>query len=224
MRVFIVVVCILFAGSLLAPGVGHAQVFDNEIGLYTDLSASHASTSILIEPNVLFHVYAIVTNPFNEEFVPADCVPPIQRDITLIDAFQLRLIKSGVGLYTLEAIPNGGATTNIGFLPDYAFGFSEPLQVPEDRVTHLITFTFMVADSDPKELFLEPTVSLPSNNFLGIYDAQEYVAWPRDCPWDGPYQICHPVSGDCSMPVFGINTSVVATENVSFGSVKALYR
>ena len=214
---------VMLTGVLWFPGSAHAQGPQNEIGIYTDLSADPASTSIFVEPFELFYLYLLVTNPVNEEYVEADCVPPVQQDMTWIDAVQFRMLKSGVGLYTLEVTPIGPSTSNIGELPDYAFGFEDPVPVPDNMILHLVTFTFMTADSDPKELFLEPTISL-NHNFLGVYDALEYVAWPRDCPWDGPYQSFYPVSGDHAHPVFGVNTSVVATENASFGSVKALFR
>jgi len=212
---------ILFTGTVLAPGIGHAQVFNNEIGLYTDLSADPASTSINIESNVLFDVFLLVTNPVNEEFGPPDCAPPIQRDIPIIDAIQFRLLIPEVGLYTMATTPNGTISLWAGTRPDYALAFDVPIPVPENRAVLFITFTFMVLDTDPKEFFLGPTVSF-SWNGLVILDTSEILD-PR-CPNNGNLQRVYPVSGDYDMPVFGINTSVVVTENESFGSVKALYR
>jgi hypothetical protein len=212
---------ILFAGSLLVPDPGHAQVFNNEIGLYTDLSADPASTSIIVESNVLFDVYLIVTNPVNDEFGPPDCLPPIQRDIPIIDIVQFRMLVPEVGLYTMAATPNGILSGWAGNPPDYGIVFEMPVPVPENRAALLFTFTFMTLDTDPKEFFLEPTVTL-SEDRLAIWDASEILD-PR-CPNNGRSQNVFPVSGDYAMPVFGINTSVVTTEDKSFGSVKALYR
>jgi hypothetical protein len=206
MRKMLTSLCfILCLGSMLAPDAVQAQPWNNEIGLYTDLSADLSSTSIIVEPNVPFNVYLIVTNPVREEQNPSE--------IDWVNGCIYRMPIIGSGLYELANIPNG---EGIRFLnpQDFTVGFSDPVPVPENRAVLIVTFTFMTVDYDPKLFFLQPAESFAyPNKVLTIL------------PYPGTrVQDVYPVSGDYELPVFGINPGVVATENVSWGGVKALYR
>ncbi len=210
----------ILAMSLL-PIAGQAEIVNNEIGLYTDISGDPATTSITIEPYELFDVHLVLTNPFNEEFTPEDCGDPIRREINFIFGYQYRLLKPAIGMYTMAMIPNGFVDVSASNEFDQVVGFLDPIAVPESRAVVLVTYTFMVLDMDPKFFYLEPTVEGPSD-FLGVYDAEEYVP-PIGCDWSS-IQHAYPISGSFSNPVFAINSSVVSTENASWGVVKALYR
>ncbi len=211
----------LICGLIVAPGFSSAEEVKNEIGLYTDLTAVHASTSIDVEPNVPFEVYMIVTNPFNEEFTPDDCSDPIGRPINFINAFQYRLLLPEAGLFMLSAVASGVLDGRAVDPPDYGVLLEDGIPVPESRTILLMTFTFMVSDSDPKFLHL---VQADDTSFstLAVYDFEEMDYVPG-CPRTATQKV-YPVSGDSSQPVFGINARVVAVESESWGNVKALYR
>jgi hypothetical protein len=200
-----------------------AEIVYNEIGFYTDVSGDPTTVSIFVEPNVMFDVYLVVTNPYNFEFTPPDCGEPYEREINFINGFQFRWLRPEAGMYTMAMIPNGVVGASAIFHPDYAIGLESPIPVPESRALELVKFTFMVLDTDPKLFFLQPTVFTP-DDVLAIYDAEEAIDPDVSCDFGGSLQDVHPISGSFSQPVFGINTGVVSIRNASWGMVKALYR
>ena len=199
-----------------------AEIVYNEIGFYTDVSGDPSTTSIFIEPNVMFDVYLVVTNPYNFEFTPPDCGEPYEREINQVAGFQFRWLRPEAGLYTMAMIPNGVVGGSAIFQSDYVIALEAPILVPESRALELVTFTFMVLDIEPKEFFLEPTVAGPYDA-LAIFDAEEVMDSGVSCDYRSSQDV-HPISGSYSQPVFGINTGVVSTESMSWGVVKALYR
>lgn len=222
-KMLIVGLLYLLAGTLLVPSAGYAQEVRNEIGLYTDLSASPSATSIDAAPNVPFEVYMLVTDPYNEEFTPADCGPPILRDVDLINGFQYRMVLSDAGLYEISRTPNSIVGGEMHESLDHFFYLGVPIPVPENRIVLLLTFTFMVLDAGPKQIYLGPTKDMHPH-VLAVYDYEEFVGGSGCSPRPDTSQSVSPVSGDSDSPVFGINASVVATESESWGNVKTLYR
>ena len=165
----------------------------------------------------------IVINPVNEEYTPLDCGEPFVRPINVIRSMEFALIKPESGMYTLEELPNGVVGARITDGNEYIIGLEEPIFVPESRNALLVSYKLMVLDLEPKFLFLRPTINQPPDaNGLLIQDDEEDRRGHCD-EWSD-LQDMFPSSGDNNLPVFGINASVVATDNRSWGGVKALYR
>jgi len=212
---------LLFTLALLAPSDGVAQTVKNELGIYTSLSAEPSSASIDIGVGIPFDVYLIVINPGNENYKPEDCGENIVRPINFIPAIQYALVKPESGMYIIGELPNGPLAGRGVFGDDNIWLMDEPFAVPENRITLLLTYTLMVVDLDPKFLFLQPTTNQPTNGIL-IVDEEE--RFRPGCDNRNDLQDLYPSSGDPSLPVFGINATVVATDARSWGDVKALYR
>jgi len=211
---------LFFTLALLTPWDGVAQTVKNEIGIYTSLSAEPSSASIDIDVGVAFDVYMILINPVNESFPQVGCGEPVQRPINVIPAIQFALIRPESGMYTLEELPNGVVALRATYDNDLVIVFEGPILVPESRNTLLMSYKLMVVDLDPKFLYLQPTVNQPSNGLL-VVDGE---AGSLGCSAELDIQDVFPSSGDYNLPVFGINASVVATDNRSWGGVKALFR
>ncbi len=195
-----------------------AQAFHNEIGLYSDLASDPGSATITIEPMTLFDVYVTVTNPYNYEFKPAPWDEPIERPIELIEAIYLAIHEPESGFVLGQVSPNSEAAASHIEVPDYAFSFMPSIPVPASGIVHLLTLTCMVFDTDPKEIRIGPV----SENFWG--GEHGTGAFLRDRESVGPWVAYSPSSGDFSLPVFGINQTVVTTDAESWDGVKALYR
>ena len=123
------------------------------------------------------------------------------------------------GLFVVGTAPSAPVSLVYHIQPDYHYVYGAPIPVPESRNVLLVTFSMMVTDADPKEIFLAPTDFSPP--VLAVWDAEEYEN--SECE-DDFEQSVYPSSGGYDWPVFGINTGVVATDNASWGDVKALYR
>lgn len=107
------------------------------------------------------------------------------------------------------------AHINVGIFPSYTVGLGFPMAQAE--VMHLATFTFMVMDSGPVDVFLK-SAAVPIGGSLGNY---------LPCFADGDHELgtMYPSSGSVDLPVFRFNGEApVATEPASLDRVKALYR
>jgi len=201
--------CLLIA----IPGTGLAQTSYNEIGLYTDMTGDIESVNINVNLYDFYTVYLVLTNPFNYEFDDGSG-NLVGRAVTNIEAFesQVRWNEAGV-IVTETAIANDGI--NFYDSPNYLVGYQTPVPVVSGAAV-LITWTLFEFDLNPHTVFMG---LFPTPTF---YDSNAYV--DADDPSQPNIVPMHPVSGSFDMPVFGINASVVAVENSSWGGVKALYR
>jgi hypothetical protein len=210
MKKLLFVVSALAALSLLAPSTGFAQsphVYPNQVGLYAFSDGTGATGTDIIGAAVL--VYLVLTKP------EADGVT-----VTNINAFECTLNFNPAGnLFKLaEVFPgnnvNVGDNSDIsqGFL-EYIVGFATEHPVTDESIT-LVTFTFMHTAGGVIEVSLSPT-SKPGVPGEMIY---QNAAVPGDL------RIMHTAAGPDGGPVYIFDGSAVATENESFGSVKALYR
>ena len=212
----------LAALTLLVPSAGFAQTALNQIGLYTDAAGVPSSASFNPTANVPFSVYLVVTNPVNHAFNDGAGTPPYERVMTAVSGFESQVgfwtgptagAPTLPGLFVLSQTFNGSAI-RLGEGNEYVVGFAAPVPVA-GVAAMMMTFSIMVIDSDPKEVFLN-TTSIPSiPGFMAIVDGSIesnnlQAAWPS--------------SGDYANPVFGINTAVVAVETESWGNVKSLFR
>ncbi len=213
-RSYRAVVLVLFTGLLIGSNPVRAELARNEMGLYADLSADPSATSIFAEPFTEFNAYLIVTAPYNYSFCnPGDPVP-YEREMDSVGAFNCQIFIPEDELFVIGAEANSGEAGHIGSPPIYAYVFNTPTLVPENKIVLLMTFTFFMLDANPKEIYFGPSYH-PGAETMEIED-----------PADDSFciQAAYPSSGSYDMPVFGINTEVVAVEEGSWDGVKALFR
>ncbi len=199
--------------AVLAAGSAIGQEVENELGIYTDQSASHASTSINIAPMEEFTAYLVLTNPISYYTDPITDEVSVS-EMNLITGLMCEIYFPESGFWILSETFSGPGP-RYGNHPLYEIGFVPGLPVPDSRVLTLITFNCMTLDTDPKEIFLG--ISQLSSWATGMEIYGSSLA-------GGSAQNVYPVSGDLANPVFGINTDVVAIEDAAWGDVKALYR
>jgi hypothetical protein len=217
MKKLLLVATALIALSLLASTVVVAEpTHPNELGLYTNVDGTGATGGFYEQYNE-FVLYLVLTKPADTENgeVP---YPAIRY-------FECRLDFSPFGslIKTGEYLPatsvNLGETSALyseGYL-EYIVGFATDVPVTNESVV-LVTLTFLsLNDPGRIEVTLGPTrnytpPSIPGQMAFG-------GAWPSDP------RVMYSVSGSHDAPVFIINgEEAVATEQMSFGQVKALYR
>ncbi len=212
----------LAALTLLAPSAGFAQTAFNQIGLYTDMTGTPSSASINPTVNVPFSVFLVVTNPVNHAFVDGNGTPPFERVMTAVSGFEAQVgFWTGPaaadptlpGLFVLSQNFNGNAI-RLGEGNEYVVGFADPVPV-SGVAAMMMTFSVMVTDGNPKEVFLNTTTVPSIPGFMAIVDGS-IVSNNLQAAW--------PSSGDYANHVFGINTGVVAVETESWGNVKSLFR
>ena len=209
----LVVAVVMLAGSALG------QTVRNEVGIYTDLSADPAATSITVQPYEPFTLYLMVINPYNDSVQADEDAVPTERPISMVGGFYIRILLPEEGLLRVGETPNSDIWVSEGNPPDYCFGFYPGIQVPEDGRALLMSMEYMVTDSEPRVIYLAPAQVYPHEGEFLILDASSD---PPDF-WHSAVA-GYPVSGSFANPVFGINTQVVATSNASWDQVKALYR
>lgn len=205
MKKLLFVASALAALSLLAPNAGFAAGAHNQLGMYTDMDAGDfTGTSVTAGSGTQVVAYLVLTNCYDEV---ADA------PVNSILAFECSVIvPSNLFMGTTSLAPTG---VNLVTPPLYSVGFVEaPTATGPNNAMLLATFTFFTTSSDPAEIFLglmDPP-SIPGT--MAIADAADV----------GNLISIYPSSGDFANPVFGINSGVIATENESWGGVKALFR
>ena len=132
-----------------------------------------------------------------------------------VAGFNCRIFIPEDGFFVTGTEINGGDGGHASNPPDYNYVFATPVPVPENKIVLLVTFTFITFDANPKEIYFGPGINLETETMI-IYDA----AYDHN----DTSQAAYPSSGSYDMPVFGINTLVVATDRETWGSIKALYR
>jgi hypothetical protein len=200
--------------SMLVCGSAFALSGTNEIGIFMDPDGEVNSASYMAAPLTPFTAYLLVIDPVNMAYDDGLGTPPYERAMTGVSGFECQVMKDMPGLFILSEIFNGNMI-NIGGGNEYIVGFSEPVPVV-NGVVKLITWSFMVTDPNPREIYLDIMPDFQSiPGAMAIVDGSISV---------NNLQACWPTSGSYEAPVFGINTEVVATEDEAWGSVKALFR
>ena len=212
MKKLLFAVSALAALSLLAPSTGFAQIhdYDNQVGLFLAADGTGGTNSNDIGSPVF--VYLVLLRPVDEDNGNAPYPD--------INAFECMLNFSGGALFKLgDTLPptgiNVGDNTDInqGFL-EYIVGLGTSQLVTDGSLT-LITFQFMATSPAETIIRLTPTTapSLPGEM------AFQSVS--------GQLRVMYNAGGSADAAVFSFNGAdggVVAVEDASFGSVKALYR
>ncbi len=204
MKKLLYTVSALAALALLAPSAGFAAGAFNQFGIYTDVEGDFSTASITTPTNTPFSAYFVITNPYNDDLGTA---------IPTVSGFECQVLLPATGLFTLAAVlpPN---MLNVGTVPDYIVGGESQPAVGANNAVLMISFQFMATTADPMEIFLAPSSAPSIPGTMAIADGADPAILIS----------CYPSSGDFALPVFGINTAVVATENESWGGVKALFR
>ncbi len=210
MKKLLFAVSALAALSLLAPSTGFASdhVYPNQVGLY-EFSDGTGATGTM-DVNVLEVVYLVLTKP------EKDGVP-----IEHINAFELTLNFNPVGnlfkmseVYPPGVIVDVGDSSHIGdgYLT-YIVGMADSKPVTDESVS-LLEITFMHTAPGRIEVSLDHT---PKPGIDG-HMAYQSVS--------GDLRIMYTAAGPENVdgPVYVFDGAAVATEDASFGSVKALYR
>ncbi len=209
MKKLLFAVSALAALALLAPSTGFAQhelSSNNQVGLF--LNADGTGASATIEIGVPVNVYLVLINPTDVE----DAETPYPD----INAFECMLHFTGPIPFKLaDTMPVGvnvGDASNInqGFL-EYIVGFGASELVVNGSVT-MISFQFMTTSPGLTE------INLTQTRFPSIPNEMAFQSV------SGELRVMHNASGTKDGVIFAFNGGVVAVENESFGSVKALFR
>ena len=206
MKKLLFAVSALAALSLLAPSTGLAQ-FNNHLGLYAD----EAATSVNLTEVAAFStvpVYVVVTNPYNTN---------LDQPVSGIKAVEFQVVPPAN--VTVLGITFTNTAVNVGTSINVIAGFGTPVDVSGGMAV-VATYSILYMDAAgtaPAPFHLAPAEPASISDMLAIQDAADELLY-------GLY----PSSSTYDNPVFGINTIgddvVVATDEVTFDSVKALYR
>lgn len=199
--------------ALLAPQIGQAQPYTNQLGIYSDMVGTPSSANFVAAPNVPFNAYLVLTYPVNDNFQGGTGT---NRPVTQVGAFECRVnLPSEAGFIAgAPTFPGGGV--NIESSPYLVVGYVTPIPVVNNAAV-LATWSMMVTDSEQHDITmgLAHFPSIPGE--MAIVDAE-------DTTGDDLVPV-FVSTADFAVPVFSINgTAAVATEESSFGSVKALFR
>jgi len=206
--VSILAVGFLFAALMTAPAVAQEP---NLLGLYIDEVAS--DNHMVVEGYGIITVYLVLSDPVNPDYNGTGEV----RNVEMIGAFECGLTLDSddiiVGIeFPLDSVNIGNWSTG-----DFIVGFALPgVEVGDDRLATLATISIFSFGEPESNIYLR-TVEPPS-----IPGHMAYV--DRDVTVGSDLVAMYPASGYYEIPVFYVNDGVVATENMSWGNVKSLYR
>ncbi|MBE0566165.1 MAG: hypothetical protein IH621_09425 [Krumholzibacteria bacterium] len=188
----------LAALTLVAGG---ALAQNNEIGIYTTPDANPDNTVYNGAAGPVT-AYVVLTNPWNDL---------TNTPIVAVGGFEFYIgIPAGVFLLSTTFPP---ATVNFATSPDFLCGANVP--VVENRCT-LITLSLGAFSVTPGSVYLKPVQNTPQS-VPGQMAITDYFD-------DFRISNAYPISGDHEAPVFGLWTSVVPTEDASWGELKSLFR
>lgn len=193
--------------SILAMAAA-ALAEPNEIGIYTTEDGDHANTSYNGVPGT-FTAYVVCTDPVNFDYGwPGSGV---QQAVTTIGGFEFKIVlPAGVVLLGYEMPPE---SLNVATPPEWFAGTNAPVV---DGHCTLLTLSLGAFVQEPSQIYLSPVTSYPPS-VPGLMALTDY----ND---DFRLIAAYPVSGGFAMPVFGLWSSVVPTEDASWGDLKSLYR
>lgn len=204
MKKLLFAVTALAALSLLAPSTGIADTYYNQLGVYTD----EAKTSSYMDAaqNSFNLLYVVLSNPYNDDSGEL---------LTSIKGFEFKTV---IGAEILEialtwSLPDALDVGGAGGAGNHIVGLGSPVEVPANGLITLCTINYMVMnDTVPGLVHFAPATPSSIEGKMVILDANSV--------WTPLY----PASSTFANPVFGFNTTIVATETVSMDGIKALYR
>ena len=216
MKKLLFAVSALAALSLLAPSSGFAQhVYFNQVGLYTTADAlpdpldPDAPITGTDDVGIPTTVFLVLTRPAAGETAYAG-----------VRAFECQLNFNPIGGIFMLSGALGAPGLNIGDVDNialgylnYIVGFSAPVPVAPSESIILVTFSFLNQNAVPIEVTLNPA---PGGSIPG-----QMVFLPDTPPI---LEQMFSSSGTPDGTAFTFNGVAVATEDATFGSVKALYR
>lgn len=200
---------VLFAVMMLCAGAANAQFIyehNNEIGIYTtpNPTAENAQQMATYSgaPGAGIMAYVVLTNPFNTN---------TNTPITSVGGFEFRIVlPANVFLLGATLPPQ---TTNFASSPDFLCGSNAPVVA-----SHVTLLTLMLGEFSgaPSLVYLTPVQNAPQSvpGEMAITDYND----------DFRISTAFPSSGDYGLPVFGLWTSPVPTEDAAWGDVKSLFR
>ncbi len=184
------------------------------LGVYFDLDANYFCTSV--QPNVPIDAYVIATN------VSADEVHGVEFGYTVLT----NVGWDGLVLRLAETLPVGAQNTGDSSSPlvgDYNVDFASPVPGAGASIV-LVTWQYLLLGPMAVEFHLGPADSESLPDGLPAMDVGGSMA-PL-YPLTGPVEWQRPVAtlnGDCPVN-FRCWIHPVATEKLSWSTVKALYR
>jgi hypothetical protein len=209
MKKLLFVVSALAAFSLLAPSSGFAQ-WENKIGIYTTAVAPESGgTSMTLAASTPTNIYFVLTNPMNGG-----------QEVQSVEAFEFKVAYNPSATFFKLAESFPVDALNVGTAPEYVVGYASPVAVGADRQITLMTWQCMILTPTQHDLFIE-LPSIPS--LAGSLAYQDADALSGDL-----LVAATSSSNDYAAKVFSFNPAAgeepIATENESFGNVKALFR
>ncbi len=191
-----------FAALTLCAGVAAAQIDYNEIGIYTTADANPDNAVYNGAPGPGIMAYVVVSNPFNTH---------TGGPIGTVGGFEFKIVLPANVFMLNVTLPAN--TTNFASSPEFLCGANVP--VNGGRAT-LLTLTLGEFSGAPSPVYLAPVSNAPPSvpGNIAITDYND----------DFSISVAYPSSGDFALPVFGLWTSVVPTEDASWGEVKSLFR
>jgi hypothetical protein len=203
MKKLFFVMSALAALTLLAPSTGFAKA-DNQIGIYSEAAAGDGTQNFVVTPNVPFFAFLVLTQPVDNGGTP----------VTQVEAFECKVtFSNGGSIFKLaETLPpqaiNVGDSSNPALGLDYAVGLGVPTNVVGGAVT-LVQFQFLALVGTQIDVFVE--LSTTGNMYYQEAAGKTLVDY-------------YSSSGDVALPVASFNGIVTATDEETWGGVKALYR
>lgn len=211
MKKLLFAVCALAAISLLAPSAGFAQ-WENRIGMYTTADAAGASIPAPVPLFTPTTIYFVVSNPRLPDGSPMPTVDAFELKVTVVPAagwFKLSETKPG-GAIDVGVVDTGAGTY------EYIAGWPAPLPVVNGMVK-VMEWSVMFQNTGPFEFFFGP-ISSTTPSVPGMLAVNHTTG-------EGAVLVgCTSSSGTTTDAVFAAGSTVIATENQSFGAVKALFR
>ena len=193
---------VFLAMAVFAPHPATAQ-YQNEMGIYTEDMSSNA----MVESYSQQPVYLIVTNPYS---ISED--HPVEN----ILGYECQIIIDGPVLVTDLLWPLGA--TNFGDMFNQQVVFDSLPVVNNEVLVCTIQTIYMGSEGETATFTLRPLENPTVEGKLAVFEGsgsviQSYI--PIDT-----------VSGHWDDPVFAFNADpqVVATEDMNFDNIKAMYR
>ena len=190
---------LLLMASLLVASSAFAVIDEdsNMMGIYFDLGANTACLTG-VAPYSTVPAYVMVTNPSFEALY----------------GYEFGYAVQGTGMM-MTVVLNGIGPINVGVGNNYVVGLGSPTNTSEATLLATLNFFYMDTTGGPVSFDLLP--SNPSSNDLGLPTlllANDQLLPVGFSTIDGHH--CAIINGACE--------EVVATDNVTFDSVKSLYR
>jgi len=205
MRNFLMLLLVVaVVGICTGPAIGTVNPDPDEIGLYFDLNADTACTTV--EPDIPFYAYAIITHPSSQEIWGVEF--SLCAEISGGDESQLFLLEEtwAVG-WNDVGVWEDLCTGRVG-------GFVSPVpQTGENAV--LVRFQFMMTADLSIKFFIGPYALQAIDDGLPAYLGANDEVLPLSVSSGSPDLPVAAVNGECN---------VVAVETRPFSSVKCLFR